>query len=1501
MPLAGGTTDKFGNRYEGRWTVFCMLDVLEEKAHSIRLEPPGADGEGVEFFVNRGGAKEYHQVKRQRSAGPWTINALAKDGVLQHFASKRRDQNVDCVFVTTTTSGQLNELNDRAKRAANWQQFDAEFLDSQVWRKEFNQVRISLGNPLPNVAYEYLRHVSEEGITETFLRTTVESRILPLIEGEPANVVDVLAQLALDRVNQELTAIDIWHHLIERGFRRRRWGEDPHVLAAVETANRRFVDVLRNQAIGGNVLIRKETQAINCLLEDTIGKSGILISGEAGVGKSGVVFQVVEGLIGRGVPVVAFRVDRLQPTYLPDNVGEQMGLPGSPANVLAAISQDNRSVLVIDQLDAVSLASGRNVELFDCVNEIILQAQAHKNMRIVLACRKFDLDNDHRLRALVSPNGIADTVTVDRLPPEIVREVVASLGLEAKLLNQKQLELLSVPLHLKLLSELNGIEEIQGLNFQTAQDLYASFWKYKQQVIGRRNGRPVQWIEVLETLCDYMHEQQVLAAPEALLDKWKSDADAMASEHVLVLDDKRYAFFHEGFFDYAYARLFAASNQGLLELLTGDEQGLFRRAQVRQILVYLREADFHKYLAYLREVLESNEVRFHIKQVIFAVLADLQDPTPEEWDILSEFMARDFENPVTRQAWSVLRRSLPWFQLVDFLGLVEQWLEDREEEFLSQIMGLLWSAQENCADRVAQLVEPYVGQSDTWNNRMRWLAERTRWDRGRPFIDLILKMIDEGVLDDVGKLGGYPGDLLSKVYQFASAHGEWGCEVIGHYFSRQRSLCLLAGQSNPFDDSHGTIPDSQLADEVLTKCAESAPAAFINEIFPFLLAVIEDTAEPEYEGLRRDPNWQYRFFQSGFGIDAALLKATEIALSEWAKQAPESCISFLRPHFESEFETVHYLLLRTFASNGRIFAVEGAEHLCQSPEYLNVGYVSDPYWVSKEAIQALSPHCPEKQLVNLEDLLLSYYSSWERSAEGRYQSGRAQFILLTGISVERRSEKVQKRLQELSRKFGRPEPKAPLPMKAQRVVSPIDDASAAKMTDAQWLSAITRYSDEQSRFQMGREFIGGARELSRTLEGQAKSDPERFSRLALRFPDGTNVAYFEAILKGLTEVSVSANTIIPVCLRCQEIDDDQMGKYICDSIASVANQNIPVAAMELVAWYATDDPDPSQELWREVGPHGQRFGNILDHAINTVRGRAAGAMARIISADRSRIDYFLPAMEKMVRDPSVAVRSCVAEVLLAVLGHEEVLAIKLFQELCDMEEALLKAPFVERFLFFATRNNFLAMLPILERMVQSQDPDVATAGTRQVCLASLDHEETIQLAKICSAGTESQKIGAAQVMAANVKAATYRTSCENLLATLFEDPSPEARSEASRCFLQFGESQLGEYDNLVTKFVHSQAFNDNSNYLFMALEKTTVKLPEATIAACEKFIDIAGLAAADISTSHSADAQHVIQLVFRLYQQSTAGARREDCLNLIDRLMQNGTYGVESALENFER
>ena len=73
MPLLGGPSDKAGNRCEARWTVVCMARVLHGEYESTRLKQPDLEGQGVEFRLRLGAAREYHQVKRRRArSGHWT-------------------------------------------------------------------------------------------------------------------------------------------------------------------------------------------------------------------------------------------------------------------------------------------------------------------------------------------------------------------------------------------------------------------------------------------------------------------------------------------------------------------------------------------------------------------------------------------------------------------------------------------------------------------------------------------------------------------------------------------------------------------------------------------------------------------------------------------------------------------------------------------------------------------------------------------------------------------------------------------------------------------------------------------------------------------------------------------------------------------------------------------------------------------------------------------------------------------------------------------------------------------------------------------------------------------------------------------------------------------------------------------------------------------------------------------------------------------------------------
>ena len=545
--------------------------------------------------------------------------------------------------------------------------------------------------------------------------------------------------------------------------------------------------------------------------------------------------------------------------------------------------------------------------------------------------------------------------------------------------------------------------------------------------------------------------------------------------------------------------------------------------------------EFDRYIAESTEVLSSSDVRFHIKQVIFALLADLTEPVREEWDVLSSFAGKDFSDPVTRQAWVTVRRA-SWFRLVDRLGLVQQWLDDPDEAFVDQTVLLLRVIQRELPDRVAELVEPCLGKSERWNDRLLHLAVWGDWSQGRRFLELMIRLIDEGILDDAKGPIAVNSDFWSLVYRLQFNHPSWGCEVAGHFFNRRRQLSLDSGQPNPFDHFGGTIADSQLAEGTLSKLAKDTPDSFVRGVLPFMQEVLGDCVSKEPGKLLQDSVWSHRIFESGYGIDHTLLNSMVIALSELAIQHPDMYRSIIEPLLDSPFETNQYLVIRSLASNGLLFADEGVDQFCRRPERLRVGYLSHPHWAARQLIEAVSPHCSDEKLKELEILLLGYYPDWEKSASGGQRYGLAQLTLLSGINSDRRSKEVNARLEELRQEFGGREPAPPMPMRAQRAQSPIPLDSVENMSDEEWLSAICQYGADEHEFTQDGRFVGGALELSRDLEERVKHDPERFAQLLLNFPDDANPLYFEAVLRGIDGTGLNIDTIVRVCERCHGIE-----------------------------------------------------------------------------------------------------------------------------------------------------------------------------------------------------------------------------------------------------------------------------------------------------------------------------------------------------------------------------
>ena len=1501
MPLSGGPSDKAGNRYEYLWTVKCIMRVMRGEADSIHLEPAGDEGKGIEFTVYISSRPEYHQVKRQLTGkGVWSLSELDSRGVLSNFYQRLQDPNSRCVFTSSHAAHPLDQLGQHARDSSSWEDFEKNFISSNGWTNNFNQLHSRWNSPSKKDTYNRLKRVNVTTIDEDKLRESTEFGLEALVSERPANALSALLDFASQQVHQVLTATEIWGFLQSRGFAKQAWANDQTVADSISELNQTYLSGIQPVGIGGEVVPRAEVDLILDSFDNPSAKV-VLVSGRAGVGKTAVITQTLQRIQEKDWPMLALRVDRLEPSPTPSQLGRSLGLSASPVSVLAGIADGRDCLLVIDQVDAVSHASGRNPEFFDCISAMLHQALAYENIRVLSACRKFDIDNDPRIRELTKEGGIAKEIPVEQFDEETVRTLTEKLGIDPKKLDPKQVDLLRLPIHLKLLEEALSDVDGDATGFQTPKDLFDRFWSYKLKVMHRRVD-PTRVEGVLDRIVKTMTECQALSVPAGLLDEYEDAVSVMVSENVLVRDGQRISFFHESFFDYIFARrMISSPDFDLVSYILEQGQSLFIRSQVRQVLLHLRDISTKDCSRNLEAVLTNMEVRPHIKTIVLSLLGTFDNPTGEEWDVVEPLSETDLVSHV----WAALHGSIGWFDLLDGLGVVNRWLKSGDEGTINRVLWLLTSVQKDRPDRTAELLSQFAGSSESWNNRLAELFIRSDIAASRGFFDFVLALINAGAVDSMlypGRGGDYFWLPVEKVVR---GHPEWTCELIAAYLGR---LLFVASQSGDTREFPLKLKRDMTGEKVIAEAANAAPAKFVELFLSLITTILETYADRSHGPPWRDRVWGYGVIALKDGLDNRLLAGLESSLCWLAINEPDRFREYASALRESQFATMQNLLLRSYASASNLFADEAIGYLLEDPKKgFPIGYVfTSSVDAVEQLVGAITPFCSSKNFVSLEQAVLDYYPEWEREADSRRWWGVSQFRLLRNLEPSRLTEKGARRIQELRRKFEDAGPLERRGVEGGRVTSPIPESSASKMKDDEWLGAIKHYSSDFPSDEPGKFLVEGAHELSELLQNQTREDPNRFANLVHRIPDESDPFYFEAILLGLAGPGMDMETVVQACLRCHRIPGHPLGRWVTRPLVHFAGSQLPDDALEMVGWYATKHPDPdpvtvsSDVTYYQGGQENQSYDPIMV-GINSVRGSAARSIAKLLIQDDRYLSFFEPHLKLMVKDPSDATRACVAEALLGVLRHNRDWAVELFLELCDADERLLATRLFEDFLKYAVPTHFTQLEPTLARMLKSEDEAVATAGALWVCSASLTVEEALPLATLCPSGSKPQRLGAAEVYAANLKLSAHRSVSEEMLGKLFSDSDGEVRREAARCFYGFEGQELREYVSLIEKYIQGPAFEPGHNPLFGALEKTTANVPYVILLACERVFELAADKTGDISTAVAGTSNAIAKLIVRVYSRTTDPSLRSRCLDIIDKMSVFGAYGLEAITEEFDR
>ena len=368
-----------------------------------------------------------------------------------------------------------------------------------------------------------------------------------------------------------------------------------------------------------------------------------LVYGKAGIGKSVVMSDLLKKLQANPeYLVLGLKSDQIEFVNTED-LAQQLHL-AKPLDVVVRESAQKfkRVILLIDQIDALSLSLSSNRTPLRSILKLIGQIQYVPNVRVVISCRPYDLEYDPSLETL----RIKSKWEIKEFTKEQVLNILSENNRNERM-NDNLLRFLGNPLHLYLFLKL---ESYELLTDPLSTDLlYHQLWKKFVLDDMVRTVDKQRLLAMLDSLVKTMYGRQELTVHVREYETAFSAELQYLLRNDLMLKTKngQVQFFHQTLFDYVYARRFTEQGNDLLSVLREQHQGLFSRAAVKSILTFLREQNPSKYIHTVDQLLYAKNsegldiYRYHLKSLAVSNMAFFEMPLKDEINLISRKLFHD--------------------------------------------------------------------------------------------------------------------------------------------------------------------------------------------------------------------------------------------------------------------------------------------------------------------------------------------------------------------------------------------------------------------------------------------------------------------------------------------------------------------------------------------------------------------------------------------------------------------------------------------------------------------------------------------------------------------------------------------------------------------------------------------------------------------------------------------------------------------------------------------
>jgi|GEM_PF-1163505 len=1248
---------------------------------------------------------------------------------------------------------------------------------------------------------------------------------------------------------------------------------------------------------------------------------GILLD-RAGMGKTVVLQDVLYALEDAGVRVLAIKADLLSGISTREELRDYLGLPDSVERVLHRLADRETVVLLIDQMDALSISLAPEQRTLDLVLDVVAKARLIPRVRVLLSCRTFVLNNTPKLSEIESRKFPVAELAVDE-----VREVFDKLDFQNvryERLSPATQQLLRVPLHLdlfiRILSERAShpvTSDSAPREIESLQDLYSLLW----QTVVRKND-PEGPLEVhrelvLRLITEEMNPSQRTTVTQSLFSNQSNELQGavrwLASQGILIPNDAlragvEWTFLHQTFFDYCYAKYFLEDGKSLYQTVRDGDQGLFARPQVIHVLEYLRGTNPSTSIRELNSLLNASpsELRFHLRDHILRWFGSVYNPTEDEWLIAQRMLA----NQNRRASLLAVARGNPgWFKR--FKDDLKKSLDSDKDEILdNETIPFLYSMADGAQSETIGMLRPYRGKSRKWDERVANITRSIRVWKSEEGLALFEEVFRAA---PVARLGDF-----YQIHDLAKEQPKAGCRLIriafDHILDEQLSSREIEGEQRPwlYNFPAGLeILNGSAITEALNTVTRVEPKYFLEMMLPWLERVTSIKA-PRFDdaflftGDALSNSWH----GSPYVVHHEINKAFIIALTELARQSAPDFLSMADRLEALPYSTPQRYLAHAYCNLAEVFSKEALDFLTADQRRLDLG--DHQQYDTRQLIKAIIPHLSEELILKLEAAILRYEPIHKyRGVRALRWRGLEKLYLLQCLPIEGRSERGLKELHELERKFpGMRASDDPGTAKGGFVGPPIPDDIAKKMSDKAWLRAMTKYRGSVEH----RDFLkGGAHQQGAVLSRLVKTEPERFFQLAMRAPLDTDQPYVCALINGLAESSAPAERTFDVVRRFEPLAARETKQAIAWALEKRVDDGIPEDLIAVLKGYLQDGIGDDESSWLREEETNRRDGRPVDLGgpdssyLNSVRGNAMMTLMRTFDHqgdDATRRKWAI--IDLVAKDESTALRAGALQELPYLIDSDRFRAFSTFERIMKGHPSLFRSHDAGEFLYYGFVKNYLRMRPYILMMMNDDNESVQQRGAELACIAAISpramesdaaHLAAEVLAQETLTGPAPWRRGAAHIYSVNLGMGAE--GCVEALTKLLDDDDEEVRKFASGSFLSLRAQDILSIRPFLDTYAASRSikagFRDFTEFLW----KYGAVDPVWALSIVETVLNNPHT---DQSSMHYGGGEELVRLVLRVYTDPTVEvSTREHAMDVFDQLMEKSSWAAYKVLAEWDR